>query len=86
MINKFLTWLVVSSANPNEFSMTLKGLLITNIGVIMFILHICNISLSMDQVTNLIGLVTGFCGSALLVVGLIRKIYLTIKKPADSQI
>lgn len=85
MINKFLTWFVTSSSNPNQFSMTLKGLLIANIGVIMYILHLLNVPVSVEQVTEAIGMITGFIGSIAFVIGLVRKTYYFIKSKRDSK-
>lgn len=77
-MNKFLTWLIVSSADPNQFSARLKGLLIVNVAVIMWILHTLNVPISVQQVTDVIGYGTAFIGTALMAFGLIRNIYLTL--------
>lgn len=83
-MNKFLTWFVVSSENPNAFSMTFKGLLMANIGVVMFILHYFNVGYSVEQVTNIIGVLAGFLGSALFTAGLLRKLwYLVFPKKEE---
>lgn len=77
-MNKFLTWFVVSSEDPNKFSITLKGLLMANIGVIMYILHYFSVSYTVEQVTNIIGMFTGFLGSALFTAGLLRKLWYSV--------
>lgn len=79
MINKFLAWFVVSSANPNEFSATLKGFLVANIAIIMYFIHLANLSLTTEQVVEIIGCASGFVGAVMLGFGLVRKIFYTIK-------
>lgn len=79
-MNRFLTWFVVSSNNPNEFSMTLKGVLLAQIGVIMWGLHYASVhyaipTYSLEQVTDIIGVATGFLGSAMATAGMLRKLY-----------
>lgn len=79
-MNRFLNWLVVSSSNPEQFSLTLKGILIANIGVIMFIIHQANLSYTVDQITVVISTFTALVGGILTVIGLLRKMYLSLKK------
>lgn len=79
-MNRFLNWLVASSANPEQFSLTLKGILIANIGVIMFIIHQANLSYTVDQITVVISTFTALVGGILTVIGLLRKMYLSLKK------
>lgn len=73
-MNKFIKWLVYSSENSKEFSMTIKGLLLANVGVIMYIVHLLNLPYTGEQITEIIGAFTGFIGSALFMAGLIRKL------------
>lgn len=79
-MQKIINWLVVSSADPSKTSMTLKGILLQYVTLILAFLTVLHIPLTETQVYSLITDVTGFVGIALSGIGLIRKIYLTVKR------
>lgn len=79
-MNKFLNWFAVSSVNSEEWAMSLKGLIITNAGLIVWLLHLLNVNITVQQITELAGLSASFLGSAILTAGLLRKIWYTFKK------
>jgi len=66
---------VASSANPEEVSLTIKGILIANVGLIVLVLKLFHVSVTVDEVTNVIGLITTGVGSAITIYGLLRKLY-----------
>lgn len=80
MIKKFLNWLVFSSANPEAISLTVRGFLLANIGTIIFILQMFQVSWSVDYTTELIQAISVAFGSAIALIGLFRKIYFMVKK------
>ena len=73
MINTILTWILVSSADANKLSLTIKGMLGYLVPVLMYTFNLdqgsADIALS-DAATLLSTLV--------FAVGLARKIYLTL--------
>lgn len=84
-MNKLVKWLVISSENPKDYSMTIKGLLVANIGVIMFIIQYLNLPYTVEQVTEVIGAFTGFIGSALFMAGLLRKLANELTKNTENK-
>ena len=78
MLNRFLDWLVTSSADPTEYSLTIKAGLLTGVGYIIPLLKLTHIPVSADQLTNLIGVSCQCLGILLTIVGLVRKFYFTI--------
>lgn len=78
-MESLLQWLVQSSANPEKVSTTIKGFLLTHIGIAMMIVSYYNLPYSTEKVTALIGLVTGLIGTALSLFGICRKLYYTLK-------
>ena len=78
-MNKFYTWLVVSSANPDAFSATLKGILLTYVAVIVLALQYFKVPLSNTDVVEAIGTLSAIAGGLLGIFGLIRKFYFEVK-------
>lgn len=76
----FTKWFVEGSTDPTQVSKSFTGLLVANIGIIMWALHYFNLNYSVEQVTNGIGQIGIFVGSAIFVVGFLRKIYYLFKK------
>lgn len=90
-IEKVLNWLLMSSNNPEEVSLTVKGMLINAIPVIMFIAGLSHINLGQDTLTAIFNNVSIFVQAVLLVVGTgatlygaLRKVWLTIVKPSTD--
>lgn len=80
MIKSFMEWLVVSSEDPSRISATIRGVIIANIGLIMFAIHYFNLPYTIDQIISLVGSITTIIGALLGIFGLVRKIYNTIFK------
>lgn len=83
----FWAWLVKSSSNPEEVSMTVKGALMLWVPAIIAILKLKGIifddGVVMDVINGISGVVMvafGLVGAVYTVIGLIRKLYFTIKK------
>ena len=64
-----------SSANPQDLSITIRGLLLAWIPMIIVIGQFFNIPLTTESLTELIQLVTGLISAFMIVGGFIRKIY-----------
>lgn len=76
----FYNWLIKSSADPEKFSMTIKGILLACVPIVATLLT-AFFGLDIDQ-SSLINLVSQLCiaiGSLLAIFGGIRKIVLTVK-------
>ena len=87
IINKFLNWLLLSSRNPSEASLTFKGVLIGFVPVIIGLLQLTNVAVSSTDVNTFINQSAVGVQDILYVVaaivtayGAIRKIYLTTEK------
>lgn len=79
-MEKFLKDFVQSSADPEKVSMTVKGILLTYVGLIAVLLHLFGIDFSEAQIVELISQVAVAVGSALTIVGAVRKLILSFKK------
>lgn len=77
-MSRFIQWLVRSSANPENVSMTVKGALIGIIPVILFFAQQLHLSWTSDQLTELIQSITVFLSSFLIIVGMARKIIISV--------
>ena len=78
-------WLVLSSANANKISLTVKGVLMSILPVLLYVMPMFNIQTSHDQlasVVNDIGTIIVVFGGAVsagvTVYGLLRKIGTTL--------
>lgn len=79
-MNKFLDWLVISSQDPAEFSLTLKGIMLQYVAVILLALRYFDVPLTETQVYEFIGIFTTITGTLLGLFGLIRKLYFELDK------
>ena len=79
MMTKFLDWLVNSSANPEEYSATVQGIILHAFGIILPVLTLLHLPISVDNVTTLISQSCQVLGIALAAAGLVRKGYYAIK-------
>lgn len=78
-MNNFFRWLVVSSANPENVSMTLKGILLQYVGVLFAVLMYFKVPFSQEVIYQFIGYFCAFIGAGLGIFGLARKMYFEIK-------
>ena len=78
---KILQWFILSSADPNKFALTVKGLLVA---IIPAALYVLNKHFGFDffpqDMEQLAIDISGIVAAGLTIVGLVRKIYLTFKK------
>ncbi len=79
MLDKIFNWIVKSSANPEETAMTIKGVIILQVPVALNILSQFGVNLDKFVVINDISIAALVFGALLGIVGIVRKIYLTIK-------
>ncbi len=79
MFKKFIDWLVTSSADPEEYSMTIQGVLLHALGILVPFLTYLHLPFTVAQITNQIGLSCQILGITLSIVGLVRKGYFAIK-------
>lgn len=79
-MNNFFTWLIQSSSDPDKVALTVKGALLGLIPLVIMAARVLNFNFLPQDLEQLAIGVSGFCSIALTVVGLVRKIYLTLKK------
>ncbi len=84
MMDKFLNWLLVSSADVNEWSLTIKGATVLVPTIVLFgnLAHVQFSSETLTSIVDTISTVVLYTGSILsglaTAIGLGRKVYLTI--------
>lgn len=78
-MSNFLANLFVSSADPNKVSATIHGLLVANIGLVMFVFQQFNLPYTVEEVMSLIGLVSTAIGAIWVAFGATRKVYYFLK-------
>lgn len=91
ILRKIKNWVLTSSQNPSEVSLTLKGFLIGLIPGIMTFFGIAHLAVGTDVVTNLFNAIVAFVQDVLTVVataamlfGAARKLYFAIFPPKVS--
>ena len=94
-LQKLIAWIVVSSADPDEVSLTVKGALVAVIPTLMAVAGIAHINLGdgslltslVDALAELIQVTLTLVATAIAVWGITRKIwYLVFPKSAASTI
>ena len=79
-------WIMKSSANPENLSLTIKGIL----GTIVFVAvsfganYTFNVDALSYDITNVISQIGIVISSLITIYGLVRKIYLTIKNSSQN--
>ena len=79
MFTKITDWLVTSSANPEEYSITIQGILLHALGIVLPILFYLHLPVTAAQITNQISVACQVLGIVLAIIGLVRKAYFAIK-------
>jgi hypothetical protein len=84
-IENVLRWLLQSSANPNEVSLTVKGLLIGAVPVAMVFLGLAHVNLGQDQLTAVVDAIVNVFQDGLMLIsagatlyGIVRKVWLSL--------
>lgn len=78
-MNTFLKWLVISSADPDKASATIKGVLLQWLSIAMAIGTVYHLPFTQSQAYNIITDLAAMIGALLGIFGLGRKIYYEIK-------
>lgn len=76
-MKKFLNWLVLSSEDPKEISLTIRGIAVSFLPLIVSFLNDLGVGNLEGQVLSFIVATTAVLGILLTVVGIVRKIYNT---------
>lgn len=79
-MTKLLKWLIYSSENPNDFSLTLKGAVATLLPVVLLLTSQLGLSLDGNNVEQYILSVITILTTAITLFGLIRKLVNTFKE------
>ncbi len=78
-MKKILQWLIVSSADPEKVSATIRGVMLTWVALIIFLGQAFHVGISEEWLVTVIQTVSAFMGSLLMVFGLGRKLYYALK-------
>ena len=91
-LNTLARWIVVSSADPAEISLTIKGVLVGTIPTVMFAVGVAHLGIGQDQLTalfdavaNLVQVLRTGVAAAMTVYGMVRKLWNTIKAHQQVQ-
>lgn len=83
-MKQFWNWLVISSADPETISLSVRGIIGGILTAITILLGLANIHVASDQVTiavdatvKLVQAIAAFISAYAFLYGIIRKIYLT---------
>lgn len=79
-MNKFVSWLVYSSENPENFSLTLKGAVATLLPVVLILASQLGFSLDGANAEALVLSVITIATTAVSLFGLVRKLVNTFKE------
>ena len=79
-MQKFITWLVVSSENPENISLTVKGILLMAVPITLTLLSQFGVHFAEDQALQFVSSSVTVLASVLSLVGLIRKLINTFSK------
>lgn len=79
-MNKFISWLVYSSENPENFSLTLKGAVATLLPVVLILASQLGFSLDGANAEALVLSVITIVTTAVSLFGLVRKLVNTFKE------
>lgn len=81
-MQKFVQWLIQSSANPEEKALTVKGILMGFIPLFVMLLRIGNIEIAPQKIEEAIIIISAIVSGLVTLVGLVRKLWLTFRKPS----
>lgn len=74
---KFINWLVYSSENPDNFSLTLKGAVATLLPVIIMLAQQLGFTFDIANVEAFVLSIIAVATTAITLLGLVRKMYNT---------
>jgi len=74
-MDKLLSWLLISSADPESFSLTIKGVMLQYVGVMVFSAQLLGFPLAESNLVEWIGSVSVIVGTAVGMIGLARKLF-----------
>lgn len=78
-MQSFLRLIIISSANPDKASMTIKGILLQYVAVMLTLGTLVGIPLMESEVVKYIEMASIAAGALLTLFGLTRKLYYQIK-------
>lgn len=78
-MKRFIQWLVQSSADPKNVSLTVRGALIGIIPILLFFAGQLQLGWTEADIVELIEHITVIISSFFIIVGMVRKIILKIK-------
>jgi hypothetical protein len=84
--NTLVRWIVVSSNNPQEISLTIKGVLVGLVPYVMVFIGLAHLNVGQDQLTGIIDGGATVLQDVLMLIsaamtfwGMARKVWITIK-------
>lgn len=74
-MSTFLKWIVLSSEDPKQVALTIRGIILLSVPTIIGLLGEAGINVMESQVAQYVAVATALIGALLAVVGMIRKLY-----------
>lgn len=92
MFNIIVRWIVFSSKNPAQASLTIKGVLLATVPMAMSLAGLAHIDIGQEQLTDIFDTLAGLvqvglslAAIAMTGVGLLRKLWATIRAHQAEQ-
>jgi len=79
-MNKLINWIIYSSENPENFSLTIKGALLTVLPVVVMLINQLGFSLDGANAEAFVLSIVTICTTMITLFGLIRKLVNTFKQ------
>lgn len=79
-MNDLLKWIVLSSADPENVSLTIKGLLLQHVGLAIAVAGVFGYSVTDITIATIITKISIIIGGFLAMIGIVRKIYFLVKE------
>jgi uncharacterized membrane protein len=90
-LKKVLDWVFLSSRDPQEVSLTVKGALLGAIPTIMYLAGVAHMQVGTDTLTSVFDALASFVQALLTLIaaaatlyGAVRKAWLTVLKPTTT--
>lgn len=84
MLRTIIEFIVYSSKNSQKISLTVKGALVSVVAILVYFFPGTDFSSAIDTIVLLVQQILAALGTAMLVVGVIRKLWTTVRGTNDQ--
>lgn len=86
MLKKIWNWVIYSSANAEEISLTVKGVLLGIVPAVIILGNLAHVTFTSDQLTHIIDGIVAAIGAIGLIVSAIMTLYGLLRKLATTSL